>query len=220
MIGSASTLRQFNTTLDPHIREELAEAIEDEAVRLSRFVDQLLLVTRTEHSLVGAGEFLDLAEILYSSVARARRYFDRHVIRLSIQPGVPAILGHPSLLEQSLFNLIENAAKYAPIGSQIEVTLSMQGEFIDLTVSDDGAGIPAKDQQRIFDKFVRLNPEGARGGAGLGLTISRNIADLMQAILSVESPIKNGQGTRFRMRFHKPVGDQLNDLKVVMKNDP
>ena len=161
IIGSASTLRQFNATLDTHVREELAEAIEDEAVRLSRFVDQLLLVTRTEHLLVGAGEFLDLAEILYSAVARARRYFDRHVITLSIQTDVPAILGHPSLLEQSLFNLIENAAKYAPIGSRIEVALSMQDGFIDLTVSDEGAGIPVKDQQRIFDKFVRLDPEGA-----------------------------------------------------------
>lgn len=204
IIGSASTLRQFNATLDSQTRLELSEAIEDEAMRLSRFVDQLLIVTRTEHSLVGAGELLDLGEILYSAVMRARRYFDRHVINISIQQDVPAIVGYPSLLEQSLFNLIENAAKYAPVGSRIDVALLMQEEWIDLVVSDEGPGIPVHDQARIFDKFVRLNPDGPRRGSGLGLTISRNIADLMQAGLSVESPIKNGLGARFVMRFRKP----------------
>ena len=216
IIGSASTLRQFNETLEPQIRHELSEAIEDEAMRLSRFVDQLLLVARTEHSLVGAGELLDLAEILYSAVARARRYFDRHQISLTLQKDVPAIIGYPSLLEQCLFNLIENAAKYAPVGSQIEVGLSIDDHGIDVTVCDDGPGISLKDQQRIFDKFIRLDPDGPRKGAGLGLTISRNIADLMQATLSVESPVKNQRGSKFMMRFRKPASDPAADLNIAV----
>ena len=214
IIGSASTLRQFNETLESQTRLELAEAIEDEATRLSRFVDQLLAVTRTEKSLLGAGEWLDPAEILYSAVERARRYFDRHTITLHMPSDVPAIIGHPSLLEQSLFNIIENAAKYAPVGSLIAVSLVADDAFITLAVTDEGPGISPKDQQRIFDKFTRLDPDGPRMGSGLGLTISRNIAHLMQATLTVESPIKDGKGSRFIMRFPKPDGKETGILKV------
>ena len=214
IIGSASTLRQFNETLDPQTRRELAEAIEDEATRLSRFVDQLLAVTRTEKSLLGVGEWLDPAEILYSAVARARRYFDRHTITLQSTSDVPAIIGHPSLLEQSLFNIIENAAKYAPVGSLIEVSLAAQDDFVTLAVTDEGPGISPEDQQRIFDKFIRLDPDGPRMGSGLGLTISRNIAHLMQATLTVESPIKDGRGSRFIMCFPKTDCTKTNVLKA------
>jgi two-component system sensor histidine kinase KdpD len=214
IIGSASTLRQFNETLEPQTRLELAEAIEDEATRLSRFVDQLLTVTRTEKSLLGAGEWLDPAEILYSAVERARRYFDRHTIILQMAGEAPAIIGHPSLLEQSLFNIIENAAKYAPVGSLITVSLTVEKDAITLAVTDEGPGISLKDQQRIFDKFTRLDPDGPRMGSGLGLTISRNIAHLMQATLTVESPINDGKGSRFMMRFPRPDGTPSDAAKV------
>ena len=204
----------FNETLEPQTRLELAEAIEDEAARLSRFVDQLLAVTRTEKSLLGAGEWLDPAEILYSAVERARRYFDRHTIILQMAGETPAIIGHPSLLEQSLFNIIENAAKYAPVGSLITVSLTVEKDAITLAVTDKGPGISLKDQQRIFDKFTRLDPDGPRMGSGLGLTISRNIAHLMQATLTVESPINDGKGSRFMMRFPRPDGTPSDAAKV------
>lgn len=214
IIGSASTLRQFNETLEPHTRLELSEAIEDEATRLSRFVDQLLAVTRTEKSLLGAGEWLDPAEILYSAVERARRYFDRHTIVLQMAGEGTAIIGHPSLLEQSLFNIIENAAKYAPVGSLITVSQAVEKETITLAVTDEGPGISPQDQQRIFDKFTRLDPDGPRMGSGLGLTISRNIAHLMHATLTVESPINAGKGSRFIMRFPRPDATLSEQVKV------
>ena len=118
------------------------------------------------------------------------------------------------MLEQSLFNIIENAAKYAPVGSLIAVSLVADDAFITLAVTDEGPGISPKDQQRIFDKFTRLDPDGPRMGSGLGLTISRNIAHLMQATLTVESPIKDGKGSRFIMRFPKPDGKETGILKV------
>ena len=201
IMGSASTLRQFNQTLEEKTRLELAEAIEDEATRLSRFVDQLLLLARTDHAMSGAREWLDPAEIVYSAVARARRYFDRHVISMHIQPDAPTVLAYPSLLDQSLFNIIENAAKYSPVGSHIRVELRADDAALEIVVTDEGPGILLKDQKRIFDKFIRLDPTGPRTGSGLGLTISRNIAHLMKASLLVESPVKDGKGSRFIMRF-------------------
>jgi two-component system sensor histidine kinase KdpD len=118
------------------------------------------------------------------------------------------------LLEQSLFNIIENAAKYAPVGSQITVSLAVETDAITLAVTDEGPGISLHDQQRIFDKFTRLDPDGPRMGSGLGLTISRNIAHLMQATLTVESPINAGKGSRFIMRFPRPDATPSEQVKV------
>lgn len=204
IIGSASTLRQFDATLEPQTKRELAEAIEDEAVRLSRFIDHLLAVTRTESGFVGQAEGFDLAEILHATVERARRYFDRHSIALTMQEDLPLLSGFPALVEQGLFNLLENAAKYSPAGSQISVTLWRQDDRLVVSVSDEGSGIAPADQDVIFDKFVRLKSGEGQMGAGLGLTITRNIASLMQATVSVVSPLAGGRGSCFSLAFLIP----------------
>ena len=204
IIGSASTLRQFEATLEPLTKRELAETIEDEAVRLSRFIDHLLAVTRTESGFVGEAEWFDLAEILHPTVERARRYFDRHRIVLNMQPDLPLLRGFPSLVEQGLFNLIENAAKYSPPTGTITIALRRDGAWLVVDVSDEGAGIAKADQARIFDKFVRLKPDERQMGAGLGLTITLNIAQLMHGAVSVESPLSGGRGSCFTLRFPIP----------------
>ena len=208
IIGSASTLRQFEATLEAQTRRELAETIEDEAVRLSRFIDHLLAVTRTEAGFVGEAEWFDLADILHPTVERARRYFDRHMIVLTMQPDLPLLRGFPALVEQGVFNIIENAAKYSPPASTITVALRRDGAWLVVDVSDQGAGIAVADQARIFDKFVRLKPDERQMGAGLGLTITRNIAQLMQGAVSVESPLEQtvagGRGSCFSLRFPIP----------------
>ncbi len=204
IIGSASTLRQFESTLEAQTKRELAETIEDEAVRLSRFIDHLLAVTRTEAGFVGEAEWFDLADILHPTVERARRYFDRHEIVLTMQTDLPLLRGFPSLVEQGVFNIIENAAKYSPPASQISVALRKDGAWLVVSVSDQGSGIAMVDQTRIFDKFVRLKPDERQMGAGLGLTITRNIAQLMQGAVSVESPLSEGRGSSFSLRFQVP----------------
>ena len=208
IIGSASTLRQFEATLEAQTKRELAETIEDEAVRLSRFIDHLLAVTRTEAGFVGEAEWFDLADILHPTVERARRYFDRHTIVLTMQPDLPLLRGFPALVEQGVFNIIENAAKYSPPASTITVALRRDGAWLVVGVSDQGEGIAVGDQARIFDKFVRLKPDERQMGAGLGLTITRNIAQLMQGAVSVESPLEHtqsgGRGSCFSLRFPIP----------------
>ena len=201
IIGSASTLRQFESTLEAQTKRELAETIEDEAIRLSRFIDHLLAVTRTEAGFVGEAEWFDLADILHPTVERARRYFDRHEIVLTMQADLPLLRGFPSLVEQGVFNIIENAAKYSPPASQISVALRKDGAWLVVSVSDQGSGIAMVDQTRIFDKFVRLRLDERQIGAGLGLTITRNIAQLMQGTVSVESPMLEGRGSCFSLSF-------------------
>ena len=204
IIGSASTLRQFDATLEPQTKRELAETIEDEAIRLSRFIDHLLAVTRTESGFVGQAEWFELAEILYPTVERARRYFDRHTIVLTMQKHLPLLKGFPALVEQGLFNLLENAAKYSPGGTRITVELLQQDNQLVVSVSDEGSGIAPADQALIFDKFTRLKSGEGQMGAGLGLTITRNIASLMQATVSVVSPLADGRGSRFSLSFLIP----------------
>ena len=118
--------------------------------------------------------------------------------RLSSEPEIDRLA-----VQQALINLLDNAIKFAPRESEVRVILRESGENWYLEVRDEGAGIPAKDQQRIFDRFVRLENELRREtqGAGIGLSLVRHIVEAHQGRGEVES--REGEGSRFILRFPK-----------------
>ena len=181
ILGSASALREFPDKLDDASRADLLATIIDESERLNRFIANLLDMTKLEAGAVAPkAEVHDVSEIVDAALKRARKILARHKVQSNLPKDNPQVRADPVLLEQVLFNLLDNAAKYAPEGTTIQINAWQDFDRINLQVLDEGPGIPAQDLERIFDKFYRVNKgDRVRAGTGLGLPISRGFIEIM-----------------------------------------
>ncbi len=179
IIGSVTALRTLKEAAEPRVKEELIATIEDEAERLNRFVGNLLDVTRLElGALQPKCEMLEAGELVETALRRAGRLLQHHRVEVEIAPDLPMVAGDALLLDQALFNLLDNAAKYAPPGSLVRVSARRDEETLRLEVADEGPGIPEGQLERIFDKFYRVTDGDHRpAGTGLGLAICRGFVE-------------------------------------------
>jgi two-component system sensor histidine kinase KdpD len=172
-------------------RHDLLQTIQDEAERLNRFVGNLLDMTRLESGAVQLRrEAADLGEVVGSALARAGKVLaDRRVV-LDLAADLPLLELDVVLFEQVLFNLLDNAAKYAPPASTITLRAwrdpaagsGQRGAhaLVRLQVIDEGPGIPVDALERVFDKFYRVHgADRRRAGTGLGLAICRGFVEAM-----------------------------------------
>ena len=204
IIGTVSSLRSYADKYDASDRDELLATLESEAERLNRFVGNLLDMTRLESGAIEMNlDLVDVVEIIGAALERAATVLARHRIDLSIDPDLPMLRLDPILFEQVLFNLLDNAAKYAPPGSCINLRAQCNGDLVAVAVIDEGPGIPPGDLERVFDKFYRVQAQDRRrAGTGLGLAICRgfieaqggrieaqNRRDRSGAILTVRIPV-------------------------------
>ena len=204
ILGTVSSLRSFPEKYNAVDREELLATLQDEAERLNRFVSNLLDMTRLESGAIELKlDLLDVGEIIGSALQRAGNVLAAHRVEVNIEPNLPMLRLDAVLFEQVLFNLLDNAAKYSPAGSNIEVRATRDGELIEIEVVDEGPGIPPADFERIFDKFYRVHAEDRRrAGTGLGLAIcrgfvealggwivARNRRDRSGALLTIRMPV-------------------------------
>lgn len=179
--GAASALLDGDIALDATTRRDLTQSIYDEANRLNRLVGNLLDMTRLESGNVQVRKEWQLFdEVIGAALARAEPQLAGRAVTADIPADLPAAPLDAALIEQVLINLLENAAKYTPPGSPIEIHARADADALIVEVSDRGAGIAPGDEERIFDKFYRAN--GARAdatsterGSGLGLTICRGM---------------------------------------------
>jgi two-component system sensor histidine kinase KdpD len=182
-LGAAGALQSYRSTLAEEAQTEMLATISDEAERMGRFVANLLDMTRLESGAVArAKDPVDLGELIGSTLARARKILAKHDIALDLEPDLPIITVDGVLLEQAIFNLLDNAAKYAPTGSK--VTLRAWHDALEhrvkLQIMDEGPGIPASDLEAIFEKFFRVHTaDHSRAGTGLGLAICRGFIEAM-----------------------------------------
>ncbi|MDP9837146.1 two-component system sensor histidine kinase KdpD [Neorhizobium huautlense] len=181
IMGSAGTLKDFHENLDDAARLELLSTVIDESERLSRFIANLLDMTRLGSGTMEPNYALHFAgDIVGTALSRATKITAGHVMRVSIPQDLPMVKVDAVLLEQVLFNLIDNAAKYAPENTAIEIRGWADGDSIRLAVIDEGSGIPADDLERIFDSFYRVRKgDFVRAGTGLGLSICRGFVEAM-----------------------------------------
>ena len=181
ILGSATSLSSQRGNLDEHAREELIGTIREEAERLNRFIANLLDMTRLESGAIEPGlDFVDLGDVVGSAIRRASGVLASHQIQIKLAADLPMLRLDPVLLEQVLFNLLDNAAKYAPPGTKIELRAAKDGELVRLDIADEGEGIPDSDLERIFDKFYRVQAmDRKRAGTGLGLAICRGFVEAM-----------------------------------------
>lgn len=156
----------------------LAQALHDEAVRMGLLVANLLDMARIESGEVRFNlEWQALEEVVGSALRACGNALRRHRIEVRLPADLPLVQFDAVLIERVLCNLVENAAKYTPDGSRIEIAARQRGDWVDVTVSDDGPGLRAGSEEAIFEKFTRGERESALPGVGLGLAICRAIVE-------------------------------------------
>jgi two-component system sensor histidine kinase KdpD len=198
ILGSVTSLRQLGDRIPKADQAELLATIEEEATRLTQFVTNLLDMTRLEAGALDIRrDWIDVADVIRGAVNRSRRLMPQRTIELMLPDGLPFVKGDATLLEQVIFNLIDNADKYSPEASVTAITVAAQKPgLITIRVSDDGQGIPPGSLERIFDKFYRVGgSDGRTPGTGLGLAIAAGVIRAMGGDISARSPINNGRGT-------------------------
>ncbi|HSK16118.1 MAG TPA: ATP-binding protein [Gaiellaceae bacterium] len=204
--GAAMTLRRLDVELDADRRARLLAVIAGESDRLARIIDQVLAASRLESGgFVFAVEQCAPGTLAAEVVEAARAHLPDGVrLELSSPEGLPPVSADPDMLRQILTNLVENAVKYSPAGGAVRVSLEMQEGRVLFAVRDEGLGIPPREQERIFEKFFRLDPNLTRGvgGTGLGLYICRELVRRMGGRIWVAS--RESEGSTFF--FELPVG--------------
>jgi two-component system, OmpR family, sensor histidine kinase KdpD len=196
--GAASTLRSQGEKLAPETRQELLESIADEAERLSRLVSNLLDMTRLQSGVELRRDLYPLEEIVGAALQRMERQLGNRQVTASLPETLPLVYADDVLLGQLILNLLENATKYTPEGTPIELVAEPFADSVVLEIRDRGPGFAPGDQTRIFDKFYRGRSEGVRG-AGLGLAICRAVIEAHQG--SIEAFNRPGGGAVFRIRI-------------------
>jgi two-component system sensor histidine kinase KdpD len=186
VLGAATTMRDLAPHLSDAQRTELISTIVEESERLNRFIANLLDMTKLESGAVVPNSAAhDLGELVGATLRRATSILAQHTVKLDLGQDLPMIEVDPVLFEQALFNLLDNAAKYAPAGSAIQLRAVQSGGLIELQVRDEGEGIPPAELETVFDKFYRVRKgDHIRPGTGLGLAIARGFIEAMGGRLS------------------------------------
>ena len=182
IIGSLSSLKSYGALYDDKTREEMLNTGIDEAERLNRYVANLLDMTQLDAgALKPKREPCDLHDLVGAALRRNAKQLAQHKIKLSIPANLPMLMLDNVLMEQVLANLLDNASKYTPAGSTIEIVAAQYKFSLLISVRDEGPGIPEGDLQKVFDKFFRARADGdrGRGGTGLGLAICRGFVEAM-----------------------------------------
>ena len=198
--GAASTLIEGETRLDPATRRDLLEALHEEANRLNRLVQNLLEMTRLEAgALVPHTAWHSVEEVVGAALGRFGKALAERTVRTSIPADLPLVPMDDVLIEQVLINLIDNAIKYTPAGSPIEVSAEDVGPAVAVEVADRGPGLPPGEERLIFEKFHRTDANPSVRGAGLGLAICRGIIRAHGGRIWAENRPGGGVAVRFTL---------------------
>ncbi len=195
--GASSSL--LATDANEQARLVLTKDIQSAADRLNRLVENLLDMSRLESGrLQLKQEWCDISDLIGVAVKSIDYCGSSHPIRIHVQPGLPLVQADFVLMEQVIINLLDNACNYTPPGTPITIEAKTNNQYLEVTVSDVGKGIPPDSIERIFEKFYRL-PGTPTGGTGLGLSISRGLTEAHGGTLTAEN-LREG-GARFTLRL-------------------
>ncbi len=204
-IGALSILSEavLGASDDQEAVVRFAGRMQVEAKRLSDLVQEIINLSRLQDDdpLVGA-KVISLSDLIGQAIDESKMTAEARKINVAFDyKSACQVLGDRSQLEMAISNLVENAINYSPDGTQVAVTLSSSNGLVEISVKDQGIGIPDKDLERIFERFYRVDPARSRatGGTGLGLSIVKHVATNHGGDISVWSV--EGAGSTFTLRL-------------------
>ena len=212
VLGAATTLLDYGASMQPEVQRDLLISIREEADRLNRYVGDLLDMTRLEGGALNTRmQATDVRDVLGAAIERVQRRLGARQIVRDFPAALSLVDADPTLLEQAVVNILENAIRYSPDDTAIEVAAYEDRGNVVISIEDEGKGIPSAQLERVFDKFRRVEKPSDRGvGIGLGLAISKGFVEAQGGRIAAASPIHNDgaaglRGTRVLISLPKTV---------------
>ena len=200
IVGASSSLLEEDDKLSTAAKRELSRDILESARHMSELVNKVLDMARLQAGAVQLDrQWYPLEEIVGSVLTRLRSELKQHPVSVQLPPELPWLSLDAVLIEQVLVNLLENAVKYTPTGTPLEISAAVSGDSVIVEVADRGPGLPPDAEERVFEKFYRARPEGAQSGVGLGLTICRAIVDIHGGRIWAENRPGGGASFKFSL---------------------
>jgi two-component system sensor histidine kinase KdpD len=206
IIASAGSLLQQDVQWSEEERSDFARAIEEEGERLNRLVGNLLDLSRIQAgSLVPQRGWYDLSALVDDVLGRLRSVTSRHQVTASVEDELPPVFLDYIEIDEVLANLIENATKYTPPGSEITVRVTREDDDVRVEVADTGPGIPAEALPRLFEPFYRVQREGQTArGTGLGLAVAKGLVDAHGGHIWADNRSEGGASFVFTIPLGEP----------------
>lgn len=205
IVGSASTLVEEDKALKAEDKCELARAICNEAERMSNLINNILDMARLDAGAVELNkQWYPLEEIIGVALTRLRKRLAGRQVSVKLPPAAPMVSVDAVMIEQVLINLLENALRYTPAGSPLEIAAEASSGTMEISVADRGPGIPNGCEDKLFEKFYRVQREAAQSGVGLGLAICKAIVEAHGGGIQAQNRKGGGAVFSFTLPMDQP----------------
>lgn len=212
--AAAGALNSGQLTLSESDRQNFLTSILDQCARLDRYTSELLDVGQIQS---GIGEeqidVIDLAEITRLAMKHAKTAYPSLLFDQDFAPGSPLVRANGAMLEQAIYNVIDNAQKFGGEAGAIKIRLSCTRSHAKLTVVDGGPGIAARDQSQVFERFFKGGRSGSKIGMGLGLFIAKGFVEAFSGTITVQSPLGSSHGTEVTIEL--PLAQSADAAKAA-----
>jgi len=216
IVGAASALVEEDAQLNAPDRKELSLTIYDEALRMSNLTNNILDMARLDAGQASLNrQWYLLDEIIGGTMTRMQKRLKGRTVNVKLPDELCLVSVDAVLIEQVLVNLLENACKYTPAASPIDIIAELSAHMLKVTVADRGPGIPPGEEEKLFDKFYRLHREGTQSGVGLGLAICKAIIMAHGGVIGAA----NRQGGGAQFFFLLPVDEAPPQLAAEQAQD-
>ncbi len=204
--ASAESLLQDDVAWSPEDQAGFASAIVRESDRLNRLVGNLLDMSRIDGgALRPQRDWYDSGELVYEVVGRLQTLLQHHPVSVHVADDLPPVMLDYLMIDQVITNLIENAVKYTPAGTPLDIHVEATGDRLRVAVADRGPGIPPAQRTTVFDTFYRLEHRGQIQGSGLGLAVSRGLVEAHGGHIWVEETRGGGATFMFDLPLERTV---------------